>query len=151
MTRYRLGATIDEAHMSSVLAAISVAGMRSELDPEITLSLMLVFGERRNPAPSPGEAAHALHAGLERAPSPRRTVKRTKRDNGSEWPAKGSIYDVVLEAVQGRPMTPQDLREVLKSRGFSPGSVNSSLGRLEKAGKVQRDGAGAWIVTLAHA
>jgi hypothetical protein len=146
MTRYRLGCTIDEAHVSAVLSAISVAGMRSELDPEITLSLMLVFGEKAR-----GEAVHALHAGLERvAPAPRRTVKRTKKDNGGEWPAKGSIYDVVLEAIRmDPPQTPNSLREILKTRGFSPGSVNSSLGRLEKAGKVQRDGSGAWAATAA--
>lgn len=76
----------------------------------------------------------------------KRTVKRTRsgNGNGSGWPAEGSIYDTVLKSIQGEPKTPAALRDVLVAGGFSPGSVNSALGRLEKAGKAKK-GAEGWM------
>ena len=79
------------------------------------------------------------------APAKRRQTKRTKR-NGGEWPAKDSIYDVVLQAIAAEPMSPTALRDVLKNRGFSPGSVNSALNRLQKANKAQPTGSGTWAI-----
>jgi hypothetical protein len=73
----------------------------------------------------------------------KRTTKRVK-GNGAEWPAKGSIYDVVLQAIQMEPKTPTALRDVLTAGGFSAGSINSALGRLEKANKAKK-GDGGWI------
>jgi hypothetical protein len=135
MTRYRLSGTVEEGHLSSVISAFSGAALRSQLDPEITLSLLSKFNEA--PKAAAAEVIHAMPPAAKK-----RTVQR--KTNGAEWPAKGSIYDVVLEAVQKAPMTPVALREVLKGRGFSAGSLNSSLGRLEKANKI-RKGEGGWI------
>lgn len=145
MTRYRLSGTVEEAHLSAVIGAYSAAGLRSSLDPEITLSLMPAFQAM---APSAhrdiewGSTAPAPKA----APAPKRKIKRASPRNGAEWPAPGSIYDVVLQSIKESPKTPVVLREVLKAGGFSAGSVNSALVRLDKAGKA-KNGEGGWIAT----
>lgn len=143
MTRYRLSGTVEEAHLSAVIGAYSAAGLRSELDPEITLSLMPAFKAMAPTAHRDiewGSTAPAPKA------APKRKIKRATRNNGAEWPAPGSIYDVVLKSIKDSPKTPVALREVLKAGGFSPGSVNSALVRLDKAGKA-RNGEGGWIAT----
>ena len=140
--RYRLSGTVDEAHLSSVIGAFSAAGLRVDYDPEITLSLLTKFNAfpaAQSQSVQQADAIHAMHP-----PAKRRQTKRAARHNGGEWPAKGSIYDIVLQSIQTEPKTPTALREILKSGGFSPGSVNSALGRLEKANRVKR-GDGGWI------
>lgn len=145
--RYRLSGTVEEAHLSSVIAAYSAAGVRSDYDPEITLSLMTKFNAAQ--AYEPRGAALVVHAVHPKpAPAKGRTTKHmTTKSNGGEWPAKGSIYDVVLEALKQEPKTPVQLRDVLKNRGFSVGSVNSALSRLLKASKAAPTGTGAWAST----
>ena len=138
MNRYRVSGTVDEAHLSAVIAAFSAAAMRSQLDPEMTLSLMSVFNAL---APKP------VQDGATESPTPAkvRVVKRViKRSNGGEWPTKDSIYDVVLQAVRAEPRVPGDLRDILTASGYSAGSLNSALGRLEKANKVRRTDDGFW-------
>ena len=139
MTRYRLSGTVDEAHLSVVIGAYTEAGLRGEFDPEITLSLMSKFN-----APSPNPDPVSRDYPLVTAKLSK--VRRPARGNGegADWPKKGSIYDVVLQALQGAPRSPADLREALKDSSFSAGSLNSALGRLEKAGKAKR-GDGGWI------
>ena len=91
---------------------------------------------------APASAADAEHP---TQPAKRRQIKRTARhQNGGEWPAKDSIYDIVLQAIATEPMSPTALRDVLKNRGFSPGSVNSALNRLQKNNKAQPTGSGTW-------
>jgi hypothetical protein len=148
MNRYRLSGTVEEKFLNTVIAAYGAAGLQSQIDPEITASLLTKFNElERAPAPtkpiSVAEAIHRMHP-----PAKKRNVaKRTVKTNGGDWPAKGSIYDIVLESLKESPKTPTALREVLKSKDFSPGSVNSALSRLQKANKAGPDGSGAWAAT----
>ena len=141
MTRYRLSGTVEEAHLSSVIGAYSAAGLRSDMDPEITLSLMTKF----HPSPNPDPVSRDYPAAPV-APKKRTQTKRAsmRPSNGGEWPAKGSIYDVVLQSLREEPKTPTALRAVLTGRGFSAGSVNSAISRLAKASKVSPTGDGAW-------
>ena len=136
MPLYRLEATVDLQDLSDVLGLVTSAAGRHKLDPRITLSLI--------PEPPPDEAADIVHR-QHPAPAPpkARKQKRGQKGDGS-WPAPGSIYGTVLEALGDGPKTPNELRDVLKARGFSAGSVNSALGRLEKNDKAKRTGSGSW-------
>ena len=138
--RYRLSGTVDEAHLSSVIGAFSAAGLRVDYDPEITLSLLTKFNAFPAAQSQSVQQTEAL-----KAPVKRRQMKRVARHNGGEWPAKGSIYDVVLQSIQTEPKTPTQLRAVLEADGFRGGSVNSALGRLEKANRIRRGLEGGWI------
>ena len=109
---------------------------------EVTLTAL---PERQGKA-EPEHQMSAADVTTERHPpaKAKRTIKRTAKGNGGDWPAKGSIYDTVLQAVQTEPKTPVALREILTAGGFSPGSVNSALGRLEARQKI-RKGEEGWI------
>lgn len=103
---------------------------------EVTLTAL---SEAKADAPqSAAEVIHALH------PTPRKKPVKRANGNGAAWPASGSIYDIVLQSIQAEPKTPSALREVLTAAGRSGGSLNSALGRLEKAGKVKK-GDGGWL------
>jgi hypothetical protein len=134
MTRYRLEAEtiVDEQDLIAMIAAITGAGIEVKLHPVIEADTKTI-----------GEIAHALH------PAPAPITKpapkaRAKRGNGGEWPAEGSIYSVVMKALDNGAMTPSELRDVLKEGGFSPGSLGSALGRLEKQKKALRLEDGRW-------
>jgi hypothetical protein len=132
---YRLEVTVDLQDLSDVLGSVTSAAGRHKLDPRITLSLI--------PEPPPDEAADIVHR-LHPAPAPPKARKQKHVQNDGSWPAPGTIYSTVLEALGDGPKTPNELRDVLKARGFSPGSVNSALGRLEKNDKAKRTGSGSW-------
>ena len=127
--KYFVSGMVDEAGLGAVVRAFG---------GEVTLSA-LPGNQASAPEPTPVDAIHAMHPPAQA----KRTVKRITKGNG-DWPAKGSIYDTVLQAVQSEPKTPVALREILTAGGFSPGSVNSALGRLEKANKI-RKGEEGWI------
>lgn len=140
MPLYRLEATVDLQDLSDVLGLVTSAAGRHKLDPRITLSLI--------PEPPPDEAADIVHR-LHPAPAPpkarkQKHVQKHVQKGDNSWPAPGSIYSTVLEALGDGPKTPNELRDVLKARGFSAGSVNSALGRLEKNDKAKRTGSGSW-------
>jgi hypothetical protein len=84
------------------------------------------------------EVIHALH------PKPPAKT-RAKKGNG-EWPAPGGSYAIVLETLQEGVKAGQELRDVLVRRGFSPGSINSVLGRLEQRGKIRKTEGGGWAL-----
>ncbi len=136
MPLYRLEVTVDLQDLSDVLGLVTSAAGRHKLDPRITLSLI--------PEPPPDEAADIVHR-LHPAPAPAkaRKQKHVQKGEGS-WPAPGTIYSTVLEALGDGPKTPNELRDVLKARGFSAGSVNNALGRLQKNDKAKRTGSGSW-------
>jgi hypothetical protein len=130
MTQYRLEATIDDEDLvAGVISAMMKAGIHIKLSPVIE-------------APKPesiAEIVHSLH------PAPLKP--RAKRGNGGEWPAEGSIYSVVLKALESGEKTTTELRDVLKEGGFSIGSVGSALARLEKGGRAKRTTEGAWAAS----
>jgi hypothetical protein len=139
MTKYRLAALVKEENLTAVIAAMMAAGMNQHLDTEILITEAV---KERNPE-TIAEIAHGLH------PAPAPVTKpapkaRAKRGNGGEWPAEGSIYSVVMKALDNGAMTPSELRDVLKEGGFSPGSLGSALGRLEKQKKALRLDDGRW-------
>jgi hypothetical protein len=85
------------------------------------------------------EFIHALH------PKPPAKT-RAKKSNG-DWPPPNSTYAIVLEALQGGAiLSNRDLRDVLVGREFSPGSINSVIGRLEKSGKITKTEGGFWAL-----
>jgi hypothetical protein len=135
MPLYRLEVTVDLQDLSDVLGLVTSAAVRHRLDPRITLSLI--------PEPTPDEAADIVHR-LHPAPRPKAQKPRRATKGDGSWPAPGSIYSTVLEALGDGPKTPNELRAVLKERGFSAGSVNSALGRLEKNNKAKKTGSGSW-------
>jgi hypothetical protein len=134
MTLYLLEATIDDEDlMAGVISAMMKAGIEIKLSP-------LTHAAKPE---SIGEIVHGLHP----APAPNTPPApkpRAKRGNGGEWPAEGSIYSVVLKALESGEKTANELREALKTGGFSTGSLNSALGRLEKGGKAKKLDHGAW-------
>lgn len=134
--KYLVSGMVDDATLSAVVKAFG---------GPITLSALPAV-QADAPFPTAQSQSAQQTEALKAAPAkPRAKAKRTMKSNGGEWPAKDSIYDVVLEAIKEGPKTPIALRDVLSARGFSKGSVNSALGRLDKAGKAKR-GPEGWIV-----
>ena len=133
--KYLVSGAVDEANLGAVIRAFG---------GEVSLSALP--GVQADAAPA--EPAATDEAGQSTAgPTPRkkRAFRRKSNGNGSTWPAEGSIYDTVLKSLQGgEPKTPLALRDVLVAGGFSGGSINSALGRLEKAGKAKK-GPEGWI------
>ena len=130
--KYLVSGTADDATLSAVVKAFG---------GEVSLSAL--------PGPqkeTPMEVAESTGALQQPAPARRRQKRAARHQNGGEWPAKDSIYDIVLQAIAAEPMTPTALRDVLKNKGKSPGSVNSALNRLQKANKAQPTGSGTWAV-----
>ena len=125
--KYLVSGPVDEANLNAVVRAFG---------GEVTLTAL------------PGVQADAprivVKDTLEHPMAEKPAKKKRANGNGAEWPAKGSIYDVVLQSIQTGPKTATALREVLTTGGFSAGSVNSALGRLEKALRIKR-GEGGWI------
>ncbi len=145
MSRYRFSCTVDDAHMSSLVATAAGAGQRANFDPEITMSLMPEF---KKTEPDPGYQWTNKKASTEAEPKAkrpaRRAIRRVHAGNGANWPAEGSIYDVALKAIQTGPQTAAQLRDALKAGGFSPQSVNSAMVRLKKAEKAKMSPEG-WV------
>ena len=99
MPLYRLEATVDLQDLSDVLGLVTSAAGRHKLDPRITLSLI--------PEPPPDEAADIVHR-LHLAPAPPKARKQKHVQKGdNSWPAPGSIYSTVLEALGDGPQDPQ--------------------------------------------
>jgi hypothetical protein len=128
MPRYFLTVTVDEPDLIQGIKALR------RFDAEIKLRP----ADAIKPPETIGEIVHGLHS----APAQRAT--RAKRGNGGEWPAPGSLYMVILKALETGPKGSEELREALRAAKFSGGSLNSALGRLEKGGKVTKDEQGAW-------
>jgi hypothetical protein len=80
------------------------------------------------------------------APKIHKKIIRARKNNGGEWPPAGSIYSRVLEALEGGPKAPSELRDFLKASGFAASSVGSALNRLEKRAKVKANGDGTYGV-----
>ena len=98
MPLYRLEATVDLQDLSDVLGLVTSAAGRHKLDPRITLSLI--------PEPPPDEAADIVHR-LHPAPAPPKARKQKHVQKGdNSWPAPGSIYSTVLEALGTAPRPP---------------------------------------------
>ena len=134
MIKYLVSGVADDATLSAVIKAFG---------GQITLSPV---PEVQADAPFPvAQSQSVQQTEALKAPVKRRQMKRVARHNGGEWPAKGSIYDVVLQSIQTEPKTPTQLRAVLEAGGFRGGSVNSALGRLEKANRIRRGLEGGWI------
>lgn len=126
--KYLVSGVIDEAGLNTVVLAFGGS---------VTLTAF-PGAEADAPQPAAAEATKVLH------PTPRKKPVKRANGNGAAWPASGSIYDIVLQSIQAEPKTPSALREVLTAAGRSGGSLNSALGRLEKAGKVKK-GDGGWL------
>ena len=122
--KYLVSGPVDEANLNAVVRAFG---------GEVTLTAL------------PGVQADAPKVVVKDTLEPPKPAKKKRANgHGASWPAEGSIYDVVLKSIQTAPKTAAELREVLKAGGFSVGSVNSALGRLEKALRVKK-GDDGWI------
>jgi hypothetical protein len=143
MTKYRLAALVKEENLTAVIAAMMAAGMNQHLGTEILITEAVKERDPETIADIARDLPMAPSAPS--APATARPPKlRAKRGNGGEWPPDGSIYSIVLKALDGGAMTPSELRDVLKEGGFSPGSLGSALGRLEKQKKALRLDDGRW-------
>ena len=105
--KYFVSGMVDEADLGAVVRAFG---------GEVTLSA-LPGNQASAPEPTPVDAIHAMHPPAQA----KRTVKRITKGNG-DWPAKGSIYDTVL---QGGPERAEDAGRPARDpdgRGLEPGS-----------------------------
>jgi hypothetical protein len=127
MMKYRVTFTVDAKSLGDVLGPIVDAMLEYSL--EVTDSVPKPVGDILRPGA---------------APKTHKKIIRARKDNGGEWPPALSLYSRVLEALEGGPKTPSELRDFLKASGFSPSSVGSALNRLEKHAKIKNLGDGTW-------
>ena len=145
--RFRIEATVEESDLAAVINKITDVGARRGKDYQIAVAAVRANANAIEPKPDLGKVVHELHS---QQPKPERQRRVSRKSNGGAWPAEGSIYASVLKALEEGPKTPNVLREVLTKDGFSAGSVNSALGRLEKAEKARKLGDGSWAVAMAE-
>jgi hypothetical protein len=144
--RFRVETTVEAAELPQVIAELA------KLGPAYTVIARIEEFPQPTDVPQ-GTATAGVQTATAKHVSdihdlhpPKKTKHVGKKGNGGDWPPKGGIYATVLDALREGPRTPNQLREVLAAKDFSPGSVNSALGRLEKAGKARKGGAGTWEI-----
>ena len=133
MRNFLVKVTVPETSLGELISAVA------KFDSEITAMAL-----PQDPAPEP----IAMPPVVTLPRKPPKKIVRARKDNGGAWPPPGSIYSRVLEALEGGPKSPGELRDFLKASGFAGSSVGSALNRLEKRGKIKNDGDGAWSVPI---